>query len=112
MARLVLVVLAIVVVVGCGSGIGEPSCDVVSVYIAPCIPYLSDKGELGPDCCRGLELLENSATTTADRQAVCKCLQQEASRTPDLDFARAEELPKRCGIDPGVPITPSVNCSM
>lgn len=111
MTRLVLVVAAFFLVVGCKSGMGAPSCDFVASCIAPCIPYLIDKGDLGPACCQGLVALNNSASSTADRQAVCICLEKEESKLPNIDWDRAQILPKKCGVDPGVPISPYVNCS-
>ncbi|XXG89979.1 hypothetical protein AAC387_Pa12g1853 [Persea americana] len=110
MTRLVLVVAAIFLVVGCKSGMGAPSCDYVMSCMAPCIPYLIDKGDLGPACCQGLVALKGSAPTTPDRQAVCRCLKLEESKLP-IDWGRAEVLPNKCGVDPGVPISPNVNCS-
>ncbi|RWR96470.1 non-specific lipid-transfer protein 1-like protein [Cinnamomum micranthum f. kanehirae] len=110
MTRLVLVVAAIFFVVGCKSAMGVPSCEYVTSCIAPCISYLTDKGDLGPDCCQGLVALKKSASTTADLQAICWCLKLEESKLP-IDWGRAEILPKECGVDPGVPISPNVNCS-
>ncbi|CAI9752719.1 unnamed protein product [Fraxinus pennsylvanica] len=87
------------------------SCGQVESQISQCLTYLSQGGTPSATCCSGVQTLSQSLHTTEDRQAACGCLKTAASRYTDLKPDAASQLPAKCGVSIGVPISPTVDCS-
>ncbi|CAA3022260.1 non-specific lipid-transfer A-like [Olea europaea subsp. europaea] len=51
-----------------------------------------------------------SLQTTQDRQTACGCLKTAASHYTNLKPDAASQLPTKCGVSIGVPISPTVDC--
>ncbi|KAL7615541.1 hypothetical protein Lser_V15G03283 [Lactuca serriola] len=87
------------------------TCSTVIQDLAPCVSYLrSGSGMPPPACCSGAKALATAASTTADKQAACKCLKSASqSITPNPGLAKS--LPGNCGISLGFTISPSVDCT-
>nr|GEY05361.1 lipid transfer protein [Tanacetum cinerariifolium] len=106
------VVLYFLVVVGLRAVEGQVTCDQVVSYMAPCATYLTSNGDSVPsDCCGGVNSLNNAATTTSDRQAVCRCLEQTASQFPDINPEKVRSLPGKCRVSLPYEISPTTDCS-
>ncbi|GLJ47354.1 hypothetical protein SUGI_0999540 [Cryptomeria japonica] len=86
------------------------SCMTVASDLTPCAGFISGAAaQPAKACCDGIRSLNAAAKTKADRQAACKCIKSLLG--PALNYTRAAELPKRCGVDIGIPISRSVDCS-
>ncbi|XAR55739.1 hypothetical protein NMG60_11035927 [Bertholletia excelsa] len=89
--------------IGCGEVIGK---------LAPCLPYITGPAKVvPPGCCSGVRALNTQAKTTADRQAVCKCLKSAASSVPASGLGKAAGIPGKCGVSLPYKISPSIDCS-
>ncbi|KAL2499958.1 Non-specific lipid-transfer protein 11 [Abeliophyllum distichum] len=87
------------------------SCGQVESQISQCVTYLSQGGTPSQPCCNGVRSLSQSLQTTQDRQAACNCLKTAASRYSNLKPDAASQLPSKCGVSIGVPISATVDCS-
>ncbi|KAK2647521.1 hypothetical protein Ddye_015010 [Dipteronia dyeriana] len=87
------------------------TCGRVASAVAPCISYLRSGSAVPPACCSGIRSLNNAAVTTADRQAVCKCLKSTSASIPGLDPNRAAGLPGKCGVSIPYKISANTDCS-
>ncbi|XWS09498.1 hypothetical protein CRYUN_Cryun40dG0089700 [Craigia yunnanensis] len=87
------------------------SCGDVAKQMGACVNYLQKGGNLPPNCCTGVRGLNSQATTTSDRQTVCKCLQNAAKSISGLKPNLAEGLPGKCGVDIPYKISTSTNCN-
>ncbi|CAM8890088.1 unnamed protein product [Rhodiola kirilowii] len=92
------------------------TCNEVCLHIYPCISYvISGRNNIGvpTTCCNVLKSLNASATTTADRQLVCKCIQSATSHVSftSYNLRLADSLPAKCGLRVHYKITPTTNCS-
>lgn len=87
------------------------TCGQVDSFLAPCLAYLTGEAKPSRACCTGVEYLKDNTPTTADRQAACKCIKDAATRYRGIKLDKARQLPKECGVDIGVPITPDIDCS-
>ncbi|XP_059068238.1 non-specific lipid-transfer protein 1-like [Cryptomeria japonica] len=86
-------------------------CMTVISDLAPCAGFVSGTAAQPPKaCCDGIGSLNAATNTKTDRQAACKCVKSLIGCTP-INYTRAGELPKRCGVNIGIPISPSVDCS-
>ncbi|KAM1370006.1 hypothetical protein ACFX15_039778 [Malus domestica] len=86
------------------------SCGQVDSNLAPCVSYLTKRGNLDPACCTGVQNIKNLAQTTADKQAACECCKAAANRFPSVDEVTASTLPGKCGIVMNIPISKTTNC--
>ncbi|KAL2491447.1 Non-specific lipid-transfer protein 8 [Abeliophyllum distichum] len=87
------------------------TCSDVIKDVKPCITYLkSGSGKPPADCCTGASNLVSSATSTADKQAVCNCL-KNAAKNININPELAKSLPGNCGFSLPYPISPTVDCS-
>ncbi|XP_039009422.1 non-specific lipid-transfer protein-like [Hibiscus syriacus] len=103
-------VLALCLVVGAPLAQGAISCGQVSSSLAPCIPYLTNGGEVPPACCGGVKYLNAAAQTTPDRQSACNCLKSAAASVNGINYSFASELPGKCGVSIPYHISPSTDC--
>lgn len=87
------------------------TCGQVTTSVAPCLGYLQKGGMPSRGCCSGVKGIFNSAKTTADKQAVCKCLKGAAGQIPGLNQANAQSLPSKCGVSIPYKISTSTNCA-
>ncbi|KAF0916569.1 hypothetical protein E2562_007644 [Oryza meyeriana var. granulata] len=83
----------------------------VGTAIAPCISYATGRGSLTQGCCNGVSGLNNAASTTADRQAACRCLKSLAGTIKSLNIGTAAGIPGKCGVNVGFPISLSTDCN-
>ncbi|KAG5582189.1 hypothetical protein H5410_052816 [Solanum commersonii] len=86
------------------------TCGQVTSSLAPCFPYLMNRGPLG-GCCGGVKNLLGQAQTTADRQTACTCLKSAARSFTGLDLGKAASLPSACSVNIPYKISPSTDCS-
>ncbi|KAI3756618.1 hypothetical protein L1987_56440 [Smallanthus sonchifolius] len=111
MARMAMMVLCVVVscmVVAAPYANAAVSCGKVASLLAPCLPYLKNGGAVPATCCSGVKGLNSLAKTTADRQAICKCLKSFSS---GINAGNAASLPGKCGVSVPYKISPSTDCS-
>ncbi|PIN08194.1 hypothetical protein CDL12_19225 [Handroanthus impetiginosus] len=87
------------------------SCSTVGTYVSPCANYVLYGGTPPASCCEGIRSLNNQASTTADRQAVCNCLKSIASSATPAMINNAASLPAKCGVSIPFKISPSTDCS-
>lgn len=106
----ILIIAALLVAAVGGAEEAAIGCGTVLSTLAPCIPYITDRGAIG-ECCNGIKTLHESAKTTADRQEVCGCLKKLAIGFPNINYEKAAELPKKCGVDIPYVISPDIDCS-
>ncbi|KAJ9558457.1 hypothetical protein OSB04_013071 [Centaurea solstitialis] len=110
-ASLFLVAIASLLVFCVPSTDAVMSCSTVIQDLMPCVSYLQNgSGMPPPACCEGAKALMAAASTTADRQAACSCL-ESASANVGLNLGLAATLPDNCGIDLGFTISRNVDCS-
>lgn len=86
------------------------TCGQVTSTLAPCLPYLMNRGPLR-NCCDGVKGLLGQAKTTVDRQAACTCLKSAASSFTGLNLGKAAALPNTCSVNIPYKISPSTDCS-
>ncbi|XP_020269549.1 non-specific lipid-transfer protein 1-like [Asparagus officinalis] len=91
----------------------SPTCKMVARMITPCVAYLADRAwaPYGP-CCSGVAALNQTASTgsVADRVAVCDCIKSIAPRLPMVDLNRAAVLPRTCGLNLNLTLSPTMDC--
>ncbi|KAB1224631.1 Non-specific lipid-transfer protein [Morella rubra] len=96
---------------GCTLCSAAVSCGQVASALAPCISYVTNGGAVPPQCCSGIRTINNSAKTTPDRQAVCKCLKSTAGSISGLKPGLVAGLPAKCGVNVPFKISTSTNCA-
>ena len=111
MARFLLLFLLFSIAWASAKAQQTPSCRDVAHMISPCVAYLAGRAMVpfGP-CCGGMLALNRTILTEPDRATVCGCLKGIAPRLPVLNLARAAVLPRACGVNLSVTISPSVDC--
>ncbi|CAL4897195.1 unnamed protein product [Urochloa decumbens] len=91
------------------------SCSEVTSAVAPCLGYAMgiSTSSPSPSCCSGVRSLSSRASSTADRQAACSCLKSMTGRLGGggASMSNAANIPSKCGVNVGVPISPNVDCS-
>ncbi|CAJ1971284.1 unnamed protein product [Sphenostylis stenocarpa] len=87
-------------------------CQKAKKSLMPCLDFVTDKTD-SPSlaCCKGLGEVKASAPTKVDLRAACKCVQEGATHVPNMDYDKAQQLPKLCKVDIGFPITKDFDCS-
>nr|AAK01293.1 lipid transfer protein [Avicennia marina] len=105
----IIVVVAVLAAWVVPHGEAAISCGTVASKLAPCIPYVTNRGPLG-GCCGGVKSLYGLARTTPDRQSVCGCLKSLAS-SYNVNLGKAAGLPGQCGVNIPYKISPSTDCS-
>lgn len=108
--ELVYVVFVVMAMISAGA-YAATSCMTVDSDILPCTAFVSGAvAQPAKACCDGIRSLNSAASTTEMRKAACKCIKSLIGGAP-INYTTAAELPKRCGVDIGIPISPSVDCS-
>ncbi|XP_062197037.1 non-specific lipid-transfer protein 1-like [Phragmites australis] len=87
------------------------TCGQVSSALAPCIPYATGRGKLSPGCCSGVRSLKSAASTSADRQAACRCLKSLMGSISGLNMGTVSGIPGMCGVSVPFPISMSTDCN-
>ena len=87
------------------------TCGQVATYVAPCISYLRTGGNVPSTCCSGVRGLNSAASTTSERQNVCRCLLSAAGNIPGMNPTLVSGLPSSCGVSLPFKITASTNCN-
>jgi len=85
------------------------SCSEVTTYMAPCLSYLRNGGEVPDSCCGGVRSILGAAGTTSEKQTVCNCL-KEAANNFGINDDYAQALPTFCGVTVSYKISRSTNC--
>ncbi|XP_010547844.1 PREDICTED: non-specific lipid-transfer protein 1 [Tarenaya hassleriana] len=86
------------------------TCGEVDSSLRPCLPYLMAGGAPTSKCCDGVRDLKMMTPTTADRQTACRCMKDDASRFREIKAEAAAQLPSKCSVEFGVPISREVDC--
>ncbi|KAL2326683.1 hypothetical protein Fmac_025741 [Flemingia macrophylla] len=93
-------------------GNADLSCPQVLFTVAPCLSYLRGSGGEVPSlCCYGVNILNNEASNTPDRQEACRCLKVVVQNLPGLNLTALAALPANCGVNLPFKITPSIDCN-
>ncbi|CAN6330191.1 unnamed protein product [Urochloa humidicola] len=117
MAPRVAVVVAVVVLAALAASqtaSAAVSCSEVTSAVAPCLGYaMGNTASPSAACCSGVRSLSSRASSTADRQAACSCLKSMTGRLGGggASMSNAANIPSKCGVNVGVPISPNVDCS-
>uniref|UniRef100_A0ACD6A587 Uncharacterized protein n=1 Tax=Avena sativa TaxID=4498 RepID=A0ACD6A587_AVESA len=108
------VVLAsfVVVLMAAGQASAAVTCGQVGTSLAPCIPYATGKAATpSQGCCSGMKSLNGMARTSADRQAVCRCLKSLAGTVKSVNLGVVAGAPAKCGVSVPFPISMSTDCN-
>ncbi|XP_058734703.1 non-specific lipid-transfer protein 2-like [Vicia villosa] len=111
LACVVLVMCMVVVIAPMAES--DISCADVIKEFSSCLTYLEapdNNASPSTQCCGGVKKLLDAATTTADRQAACKCLKSAAGSISKLNTNNAAALPGKCGVSIPYKISTSTNC--
>ncbi|GMN23365.1 hypothetical protein TIFTF001_000106 [Ficus carica] len=87
------------------------TCEQVTEWLTPCIPYGVYGGTVAPECCSGIYKLNAAYKSNDDIRAACTCIQDGAAAIPLLDYDRINEIPGLCGTSCPYKVYPSTNCS-
>ncbi|KAM7274088.1 hypothetical protein ACFE04_028752 [Oxalis oulophora] len=110
--QIVLVVGLMFLVMGTNYQVRAISCSDAGSDILPCLGYLLGSGDdtPSPECCKGVQSLNNEANTPEARKTICDCL-VDAAKTYPIDFDKANQLPKQCGVTLPFPISADIDCN-
>ncbi|CAN6348793.1 unnamed protein product [Urochloa humidicola] len=116
MARLgaTVAVVTALAVVSLQTASAAVSCSEVTSAVAPCLGYaMGSAASPSAACCSGVRSLSSRASSAADRQAACSCLKSMTGRLGrgGATMGNAANIPTKCGVNVGVPISPNVDCS-
>ena len=90
---------------------GAVTCGDVTSAIAPCMSYATGQASSpSVGCCSGVRTLNGKASTSADRQAACRCLKNLAGSFKGISMGNAANIPGECGVSVSFPINNNVNC--
>ncbi|KAL3512667.1 hypothetical protein ACH5RR_025384 [Cinchona calisaya] len=92
-------------------GLADISCGTVAHELTPCVPYVEKGQGDTTQCCDKIKELVRLASTTPDRQSVCKCLESFAPHFTDAQIQNAAELPGICKVFIPYPIKRDLDCS-
>ncbi|KAK7302108.1 hypothetical protein RJT34_12988 [Clitoria ternatea] len=87
------------------------TCDQVTIWLTPCIPYGVMGGNVSSLCCQGIYSLNAAYKNGDDRRGACQCIQDRAAYIPGLDYNRINEIPGKCGTKCPYKVYPTTNCS-
>ncbi|BAT88239.1 Non-specific lipid-transfer protein [Vigna angularis] len=87
------------------------TCDQVTVWLLPCIPYGIFGGNVTSLCCEGVYSLNAAYKSGEDRRGACQCIKDRAALIPGMDYNHVNEVPGRCGTKCPFKVYPSTNCS-
>ncbi|KAK1426742.1 hypothetical protein QVD17_15421 [Tagetes erecta] len=91
---------------------GAVTCQMALSSLVPCASYVTSGGPVPSSCCSGIKSVYKAASTTADRQTVCRCLEQVASMVgTGANIDAAISLPRKCGVKIPYKISPTQDCS-
>ncbi|CAO2143057.1 unnamed protein product [Urochloa humidicola] len=107
------VLILMMMVVASPAVVSAVTCGQVAGDLSPCMSYaMGGQGSIPPEaCCSGVRSLNSAASTTADRQAACKCLKQITGSMPALKPAIIAGIPSKCGVNIPYPISSSTDCT-
>lgn len=90
----------------------QMTCGQMVNNLYPCIDYLMNGGAVPGTCCGGVRTLFNSANSTPNRRAICKCLKSVLGQVSynNNNLKNAQALPGKCGVNIPYKISPSINC--
>ncbi|XP_019162730.1 PREDICTED: non-specific lipid-transfer protein-like [Ipomoea nil] len=91
-------------------------CGPLVAKLSPCLRYMrgETKGHPPAACCGVIKSIKSAATSTADRQAACKCWTVLLETYPLLDRGLTNGLPGKCGVNMGYPVDigyPTIDCN-
>ncbi|CAM0874465.1 unnamed protein product [Alopecurus aequalis] len=100
-----------VLLISAGEVSAAVTCGQVRTSLAPCVPYGTRKAAApSQGCCSGVKGLDRMARTSADRQAVCRCLKSLAGTVKSVNLGAVNSLPGKCGVSVPFPISVSTDC--
>jgi hypothetical protein len=111
MDRKAVVALAVVAALLASEASAGITCGQVGSSIAPCVSYATGKGPLTTNCCNGVRRLNNAASTSADRQAACRCLKSLARSIKQLNMGAVAGIPAKCSVAVPFPLSLSTDCN-
>jgi len=86
------------------------NCGQVVQRLLPCLGYLRNGGAASPACCNGVRSLNSEVRNSPDRQQVCVCIKQ-AIPAYGINYGFANIMPGKCGVNLGIKINESMDCS-
>ncbi|XP_068653737.1 non-specific lipid-transfer protein C, cotyledon-specific isoform-like [Aristolochia californica] len=87
------------------------TCPTVANQAFSCVKFVTGKAPKPADaCCAGLHMLAKSATTTVDRQNICRCLKAAVQNLAGVQDKYLSQVPASCGIKLGFPVSLKTNC--
>ncbi|XP_044509849.1 non-specific lipid-transfer protein C, cotyledon-specific isoform-like [Mangifera indica] len=113
MKSLLLSMLALLSVLFFLANVGEAAidCDFVGTKTAGCVPFVTGKAkDPAPACCSGLKELLEAVKSVDDKRVLCRCMKDAAKSLP-INDELLSQLPGRCQIDVGFPISSKMNCA-
>ncbi|KAG4920480.1 hypothetical protein AAZX31_18G052000 [Glycine max] len=87
------------------------SCDQITIWLTPCIPYGVLGGNVSSLCCQGVYSLNAAYKSAEDRRGACQCIKDRAACIPGIDYTRVNQVGPRCGSKCPFKVYPSTNCS-
>ncbi|KAK6943018.1 Bifunctional inhibitor/plant lipid transfer protein/seed storage helical domain [Dillenia turbinata] len=88
------------------------TCAQVDTALVPCVPFLTGSAPApASGCCDGVKSIKAMVASPTDKQAACNCVKEAANRYTNIKDDAATALPSKCGVDIGVPISRSVDCT-
>jgi len=86
------------------------NCGQVMQRMLPCLGYLRNGRTVSSGCCNGVRSLDSGIRATPERQQACVCFKQ-AIPAYGINYDFANSLPGKCGINLGITISKSTDCS-
>ncbi|KAG8366618.1 hypothetical protein BUALT_Bualt17G0098500 [Buddleja alternifolia] len=107
----VMVLVCLVVVALAPDAEGSITCQKVVNSLLPCRTYMKQGGSLPSACCNGVRSLNNAARGTADRRTACGCI-KVAAKALRVNVKYAADVPAKCKVNIGYPISYNTDCNM
>ncbi|CAL5202675.1 unnamed protein product [Lathyrus oleraceus] len=111
MSKVVLIsVMMACMLISSSYGKATLTCEQVTVWLTPCIPYGTLGGSVLPLCCQGVHSLNAAYKNGDDRRLTCHCVQDRAALIPLIDYTRINQIGDLCGSKCPFKVYPSTDC--
>nr|KYP44526.1 Non-specific lipid-transfer protein 1 [Cajanus cajan] len=87
------------------------TCDQVTIWLSPCIPYAVMGGNVSALCCQGVYDINKAYKNGDDRRAACQCIKDKAAYIPGINYNRVNKVASKCGTKCPYKVYPTTNCS-
>ncbi|XP_045823612.1 non-specific lipid-transfer protein 1-like [Trifolium pratense] len=111
MTKVALIVLMACMLIASSHAKATLTCDQVTIWLTPCIPYGMLGGSVSPMCCQGVHSINAAYKNGDDRRLACQCIQDKAAQIPLLDYTRVNQIGELCGSECPYKVYPSTDCS-